>query len=333
MNKKGFISISVVYTLFMLFIMLLLAVLAGYANMRVLLRIAKGDTSDILVDSEDNRQVGVVCRQQKIGECFATYSNLDHDLYFHDGSDMDSNSENEAGDNSYRYAGNNPFNYVCFGTSNVPCPEDNLYRIIGIFDNQAKLIKVNPLSSNQAWNSKTTVTSPKLWKEASLNEYLNNTFLGTFSSEWQQKISITTWNAGEAEYDKILTTNAKDAYAYEVGEHKNDMTTDAKIGLMYVSDFYYAASPEYWIKKGLDSTGTDDYRASAVSNWLAGHTEWTITPINNTNNQAFKLLTAGNVGADYITTATVEVRPVFYLYSTVSLVSGIGSHDDPYLVN
>ena len=49
-------------------------------------------------------------------------------IYYHDGS-----LENGASDNSYRYAGSNPNNYVCFGSNAANCPDDNLYRIIGIF--------------------------------------------------------------------------------------------------------------------------------------------------------------------------------------------------------
>mgnify|MGYP000623943857 CR=1 FL=1 len=52
-------------------------------------------------------------------------------IYYHDAT-----LTNGAGDNSYRYAGANPNNYVCFGSTQSPCPVDNLYRIIGVFDNQ-----------------------------------------------------------------------------------------------------------------------------------------------------------------------------------------------------
>ena len=64
-------------------------------------------------------------------------------IYYHN-----STLANGAGDNSYRYAGANPNNYVCFGSDTSPCPEDNLYRIIGVFDNQVKLIKANIAKSN-----------------------------------------------------------------------------------------------------------------------------------------------------------------------------------------
>ena len=59
-------------------------------------------------------------------------------LYYHDAT-----LTNGAGDNSYRYAGasDQVNNYICFGTTITPCPEDNLYRIIGVFGDKVKLIK------------------------------------------------------------------------------------------------------------------------------------------------------------------------------------------------
>ena len=58
----------------------------------------------------------------------------DNGLYYHDGVGTYTNADREAEDNSYRYTGANPYNYVCFGSDEATCPNDNLYRIIGIFD-------------------------------------------------------------------------------------------------------------------------------------------------------------------------------------------------------
>mgnify|MGYP004542350831 FL=1 len=60
----------------------------------------------------------------------------ENSLYYHN-----STLTNGAGDNSYRYAGANPNNYVCFGSDASSCPEDNLYRIIGVFGDKTKVIK------------------------------------------------------------------------------------------------------------------------------------------------------------------------------------------------
>ena len=62
-----------------------------------------------------------------------------NDLYLHDG--VGTYGTLEAGDNSYRYAGANPNNYACFGSDEETCSNDNLYRIVGVFDGQVKLIK------------------------------------------------------------------------------------------------------------------------------------------------------------------------------------------------
>ena len=58
-------------------------------------------------------------------------------IYYHNSS-----LTNGAGDNSYRFAGASDAvnNYVCFGSTQSPCPADNLYRIIGVFGDKVKLI-------------------------------------------------------------------------------------------------------------------------------------------------------------------------------------------------
>lgn len=68
-----------------------------------------------------------------------------NNIYYHDSS-----LTNGAKDNSYRYAGASKSvnNYVCFGSTESPCPADNLYRIIGVFDGQVKLIKATKATSS-----------------------------------------------------------------------------------------------------------------------------------------------------------------------------------------
>src|SRR5699024_6424151 len=69
-------------------------------------------------------------------------------IYYHTSS-----LANSAADNSYRYAGASEEvnNYVCFGSTASTCPSDNLYRIIGVFGNQVKLIK-NTSIGNYYWS-------------------------------------------------------------------------------------------------------------------------------------------------------------------------------------
>lgn len=331
MNNKGFISISVIYTLFILFLMLLLSILASYANNRVLLRIAKGDTNDVLINSEDNRQIGIVCKLQKMGKCFAEYSNLDENLFLHDANQIDSNSPYEASDNAYRFSGKDPKNYVCFGSDEKNCPANNLYRIIGIFSDRVKLIKNTTLENQLPWNA----TNKKDWWDSSLKEYLNNDFLNTFDDNWQQKIASVDWNVDGVSYTYALEKNAQETFNYELGNNfdENGMVIEAKVGLMYLTDFYYGAAPDYWNLPGFKTgASANDYRNSLQDNYLAHNDEYLLT-VNKDANQVYRSFAAGYLGADTNIDKPLYIRPVFYLYSNVTVISGSGSIIDPYRIN
>ena len=158
-------------------------------------------------------------------------------IYYHTSS-----LANSAGDNSYRYAGANPNNYVCFGSDTSPCPSDNLYRIIEVFANQVKLIKASNLGS-YVWNSNGTNT----WTNSSLNtSILNGTYLNGLESKWSNLISFYNWKINGMSSENGLST-PKTVYNYEVGSNSSSTTYSAKIGLIYVSDYAFAASQNYWI--------------------------------------------------------------------------------------
>ena len=93
-----------------------------------------------------------LCSGLTLANCIKTqvYTGVDgeNDLYYHDGSGTYTNVDLEAGDNSYRYTGPNPDNYVCFGSNASICPNDNLYRIIGVFGNNVKLLKYDYANTN-----------------------------------------------------------------------------------------------------------------------------------------------------------------------------------------
>lgn len=159
-------------------------------------------------------------------------------LYLHDR--IGTYGAQEAGDNSYRYSGANPNNYVCFGSDAVTCPTDNLYRIIGVFDNNVKLIK-NISIGNYAWDEGENSTWNEITKP-DIYTTLNTTYYNTLGSEWQNLIAETTWQVGGFSYSNLET--AKETYDLEVGTGQNGYEETMKIGLMYVSDFGYGASPE-----------------------------------------------------------------------------------------
>ena len=245
-------------------------------------------------------------------------------IYYHN-----STLANGAGDNSYRYAGasDSVNNYICLGSDATTCPESNLFRIIGVFGDKTKVIRAKSVGS-QKWNT----SSSNTWSTSSLNTYLNGTYLtslGTLAA----KIATTTWKVGGGTSANIYSSVPATAYQYEVGSSASSTTHDAKIGLMYVSDYYYSASPSAWTLVGYNSSdATKDYRAAKTTNWLLlGSTEWTISRVSDNTTSAFYVYSTGIV-VSYNVTNSIAVRPSFNLESSVKYVSGSGSMSDPVRV-
>ena len=254
-------------------------------------------------------------------------------LYYHDGVGSYMNANQEAEDSSYRFSGADPNNYVCFGSDEGTCPADNLYRIIGVFGNQVKLIKNARIGYNY-WSGSIS-NDNNTWSSSTLNtEILNGTYLNTLGSEWTSKIATTSWKVGGNTAPNILNATPKTAYINEIESPAEATTYNAKIGLMYVSEYGYAASPENWNTK-LNYYGNATNRDN---NWMfMGGVEWTISRRSGTTSIAFYVFGDGNVNANNVNDVSVSysgygVRPSFYLESGVTYVSGDGSIDFPFRI-
>ena len=248
----------------------------------------------------------------------------ENSLYYHN-----STLTNGAGDNSYRYAGasDSVNNYICLGSDAATCPDANLFRIIGVFGDKTKVIRAKSVGNKQ-WHSSQVNT----WSSSSLNTYLNGEYLASLGT-LAEKIATTTWKVGGGTWSNIGTSVPKTAYQNEVGSSASTTTVDKKIGLMYVSDYYYGASPSAWTLMGYNSDATKDYRAAKTTNWLyLGSYEWTISRDSGTTNDAFGVNSTGGVRYNLVTTSN-GVRPSFNLLSSTTYVSGSGSMSDPVRVN
>ena len=286
-------------------------------------------------------------------------------LYYHDSS-----LTNGAGDNSYRYAGANPNNYVCFGSTTTPCPTDNLYRIIGVFGDRVKLIKSdyattallgadgdyskmytannldnsaykgNNLANVAAYNW--NKSNQNTWSLSNLNKTnLNKNFITNIGADWAAKIAETTWKVGGNTYAKIRDAVLSVVYQNEivnpVTTNSQDNATElkAKIGLMYVSDYGFAAAPSSW------TTNLGFYNIEAIKsvNWMyMGLYEWTISRNADNSDSVFGIDNTGFVGGMYVGSGGLAiyadaVRPVFSLTSSVNYVSGSGTAADPISIN
>ena len=284
----------------------------------------------------------------------------ENNLYYHYGL------KNGAGDCSYRYAGSSETtnNFVCFGydSEDGTCLNDNLYRIIGVFNDNVKLIKYdyetgdllgmdgdylgtinNPASQSNYkgslekmgrynWNYKAQNVRLSTWSNSLLNKInLNTAYLNNISKIWSDKIVEFLWRVGGNSGSNINSVEVSSVYKNEILNPKQEISYNAKVGLMYVSDYLYAASPLYWTYKGYD-TETTDYRAAINNNWMyMGYDEWMITPLVDSGNLAVVVNSDGSVAFSY-TDSSRSLRPAFYLESSVKVKSGNGTMSTPYII-
>ncbi len=102
-------------------------------------------------------------------------------------------------------------------------------------------------------------------------------------------------------------------------------TTDAKIGLMYLSDYLYASS--YYTSSDTTTQGTNYF---GNKNWLYKGFEWTLTPNASLAHYVWRV---NNGSANHHSTYYPNsARPSFYLKSTVSISGGDGTFANPYVI-
>ena len=251
----------------------------------------------------------------------------ENSIYYHNDT-----LTNGAGDNSYRYAGASSAvnNYICLGSSESICPDANLFRIIGVFGDQVKVIRAKSIGI-MAWNNNGSNT----WSSASLNTYLKETYLPSLGT-LADKIATTTWKVGGNVWDNIGLQTAKVAYENEVGSNSLALTFVAKIGLIYVSDYMYAVPKDKWTLVGTS------YSKVVSVNWIYLYDDspgWFITPNTFNTYYAYSVYSNygysdnGNIMGGSSSDASF-VHPAFYLLSSVTYKSGTGSSaSDPIRIN
>ena len=142
-------------------------------------------------------------------------------------------------------------------------------------------------------------------------------------------IASHDYQVGGNTWTNLIKTVGKQKYENELVNPASDIKETAKIGLMYVSDYGYAANPSYWTTQ-MYRVDAQDYRLATTSNWMyMGLYEWTISRDSGNTAVAFSVNTTGYVYSHNVSTNFYAARPVFYLESAVTYVSGSGSMTDP----
>ena len=143
-------------------------------------------------------------------------------------------------DQNIRYYGSNPNNYVLFN--------NELWRIIGVFGNNVKLVRSESLGSLSWDSSESSVNEGwgvNEWSQADLKNYLNTMYYGgdttvtcydgrnnqtttcptnTLDNTAKTLIDNYTWNTGAPNYSKLYdsTTNTLDTVEFYKAERGNE---------------------------------------------------------------------------------------------------------------
>ena len=182
------------------------------------------------------------------------------------------------------------------------------------------------------WNYKnnTTINSgygSNTWSTSLLNKTnLNTNFVNNIGSTWANKIATTTWKVGGNTQTNIVSVVPATAYKNEIINPVSTNTTDgvteytAKIGMMYASDYGFAADPSTWTKS------LSSYRQG---NWMSySNYEWTISRSSDNSYRVICVSDRLRLSACDAAYSTF-VRPVFYLTNSVIYSEGDGTQSSP----
>ena len=186
-----------------------------------------------------------------------------------------------------------------------------------------------------------------LWWKGTSGSYYNNSTTATTLNFTNYKLSdkaksyITTSRYYLGGYNNSSGVKTNQFYTYERGTTRYDTNRplywDGMVGLMYPSDFGYAAG-------NTCVTGTDPYNYDGGcknKDWLwmttssdySNSVEWLMSPNSGVSSRAFYVDSSGYVGFSNGVYGVNSVRPVFYLSSTTSITDGTGTSTDPYIVS
>ena len=262
----------------------------------------------------------------------------------------------------YRYYGANPNNYVSFNgelwriisSSNVKSSESD------ITGSQRLRIIRNESIGNHSWDYGTSGTDyDNNWNSATLNntlnviyyngtsgtcyldgsettcDYANGTIKGLDDNS-RSLIGDTLWYLGGNNTSKGLY--ASDWYNIERGlldggykvYEGNSETIITKIGIMYPSDYTYAADLSVCKNDGFNYEGDDN---CAKGDWLFNSdNQWLLSAYSIGSTYAFDVNSSGYVSDLYLRYVNLAfgIRPVTVLKPNVTIIGGSGTSGDPY---
>ena len=265
-------------------------------------------------------------------------------------------------DQNIRYYGSDPNNYVRFN--------NELWRIIGVFGNNVKLVRKDSLGS-LSWDSSESSINGGFgvneWSQADLQVYLNKMYYGgdttvtcyggtknstktcptnRLDNTAKTLIDNHTWNTGAIEYNTRTDTVAfyKDERGNQTGKICNGgtfcsdtvertTTWTGYIGLPYPTDYAYASGENICETNMVKQDSSDAYICEN-NNWMFKSIwYWTLSPFARSANSRYVWYVNGDGDVNNSNAASGgAVFPAIYLKSNVLIESGAGTSSNPYIL-
>ena len=267
--------------------------------------------------------------------------------------------KDNTSDENIRYYGANPNNYVSFN--------NELWRIIGVFGNNVKLVRSEKIG-NLSWDSSESSVNygygVNEWSQSDLKNYLNTMYYGgtsvtcyngqnnqtttcptgTIDETSKGLIDYHTWNTGAIEYETTTDTikfykaergrlNGKICYG---GSPCNDAiirttTWTGYIGLPYATDWAYA-SGENICETNMQTQDSSNAYVCKNNNWIYQKSDIRIISSIPNLHTALYVWVVSEIGSIQNANAseTHSIFPTLYLKSNVLIDSGNGTSSNPY---
>lgn len=219
-----------------------------------------------------------------------------------------------------RYYGANPNNYVSFNYE--------LWRIIGVVDGKVKIIRSESIG-DKIWAS----NNINNWDNSDLKSYLNGDYYNQIDNTYKNMIANTTFYLGGPSYSDKSST-ARDYYNAERSNqvyNGNPITTKQYIGLMYASDYGYAAG------SSCSSTPLyDEYTNCKNNNYLLPTNDeyYSITQTPYSDQQSAIAVISNWSGSVLYPSGYISfpepTYPVLYLTSRTQITGGSGTQSSPF---
>lgn len=329
-KKNGFISISAIYSFFVVFLLILLIILNSYINNRASFDLYK----DYIKNNVAEKYVNSLGNSKKLSdEIISLYTSYGKTNW---------NTRNwyiEKKNNDYYFVGSTPPNFVCLSSDpkdNCQVDFSNLYRIIGVFspnthkspdfnktsDYLVRLVKYSPFTTldydgvddflkrddyvDTHFNAKTkTFIAKTRW-----TTFKNNSAEVKFDAMRNNEIGTTASNAS---YVGLLTVSD---IGFTTGEFSEPNTINCKPSTLNVNNLSGIATNG-------QHTGCESYGWNISAQRLYNSTS---------DGKGYIINSEGNIVIDD-ENLVLNVRPVIYLNPDVVILKGTGSQDNPYMLN